>query len=96
MGIIEVDMYVNQFKVFFDKNPNDLTKLIGDIVVGDFYNEVKNQSILNYENGDEVSLTQKQIINIVVNLKSSNEEIKIEDNIYDIFQNTNFGKICLN
>ena len=94
MGIVEVDMYVNQFKVFFDKNPNDLTELIGDILVSDFYNEVKTQSSLNYENGDEVSLTQKQIINIVIKLKSPNKEI--EDKVYNIFQNTNFGKICLN
>ena len=75
MGIVEVDMYVNQFKVFFDKNPDDLTELIGDILVSDFYNEVKTQSSLNYENGDEVSLTQKQIINIVIKLKSPNKEI---------------------
>jgi|TARA_R110000796_G_scaffold7622_1_gene25936 hypothetical protein len=94
MGIVEVDMYVNQFKVFFDKNPDDLTELIGDILVSDFYNEVKTQSSLNYENGDEVSLTQKQIINIVIKLKSPNKEI--EDKVYNIFQNTNFGKICLN
>jgi hypothetical protein len=87
-------MYVNQFKVFFDKNPDDLTELIGDILVSDFYNEVKTQSSLNYENGDEVSLTQKQIINIVIKLKSPNKEI--EDKVYNIFQNTNFGKICLN
>ena len=58
MGIVEVDMYVNQFKVFFDKNPDDLTELIGDILVSDFYNEVKTQSSLNYENGDEVSLKE--------------------------------------
>jgi len=94
MGIVEVDMYVNQFKVFFDKNPDDLTELIGNILVSDFYNEVKIQSSLNYENGDEVSLTQKQIINIVIKLKSPNKEI--EDKVYNIFQNTNFGKICLN
>ena len=87
-------MYVNQFKVFFDKNPDDLTELIGNILVSDFYNEVKIQSSLNYENGDEVSLTQKQIINIVIKLKSPNKEI--EDKVYNIFQNTNFGKICLN
>ena len=67
---------------------------IGDILVSDFYNEVKTQSSLNYENGDEVSLTQKQIINIVIKLKSPNKEI--EDKVYNIFQNTNFGKICLN
>ena len=53
-----------------------------------------NDGKLNYENGDEVSLTQKQIINIVIKLKSPNKEI--EDKVYNIFQNTNFGKICLN
>jgi hypothetical protein len=94
MRIIEVDMYINQLKSFFDKNPNDLIDLIGGIVVSDFYNEVTTQSTLNYENGDEASLTQKQIINIVIKLDVTNKKIKSE--VYNVFQNTNFGKICLN
>ena len=52
------------------------------------------QSTLNYENGDEASLTQKQIINIVIKLDVTNKKIKSE--VYNVFQNTNFGKICLN
>ena len=37
MNIIEVELYLNQFKGFFDKNPNDLIDLIGDILKNDFY-----------------------------------------------------------
>ena len=89
-------MYVNQFRSFFDKNPNDLTDLIGEILIDDFYNEVKIQSTLNYENGDEVSLTHKQIINIVFKLKKPINDIEIEEKVNGIFKTTNFGLICLN
>lgn len=96
MNMIEVELYLNQFKGFFDKNPNDLIDLIGDILKNDFYHEVKNQSIVNYENGDEVSLTHKQIIDIVIKLKKTITEIEVSEKVDNIFQKTSFGQICLN
>ena len=96
MGVTEVEIYINQFKGFFDKNPNDLTDLIGDVLKSKFYDEVKDQSTTNYENGDEVSLTHKQIIDIVVKLKKNSKKSEVKKNVSDIFQETNFGRIYLN
>ena len=75
MSNIDVDIYVNQLITFFDKNPNDLIDLIGDLLKESFYEKVREQCIKNSEVGDEVSLTQKQIINIVVELKKVNRVI---------------------
>jgi hypothetical protein len=66
MKNVDVEIYINQFKTFFNNNPNDLIQLIGDVLKDDFYDRVKQQSLDNYENGEDVSLTQKQIISIVV------------------------------
>jgi hypothetical protein len=96
MIITEVEIYMNQFKGFFEKNPNDLTELIGKSNIEDFYDEVRKQSIKNYENGDDVSLTQRQIIDIVVKLnKIENNESEIKK-IEQIIIKTEFAEFSLN
>jgi hypothetical protein len=96
MIITEVEIYMNQFKGFFEKNPNDLTELIGKSNIEDFYDEVKKQSNKNYENGDDVSLTQRQIIDIVVKLnKIENNESEIKK-IEQIIIKTEFAEFSLN
>ena len=65
MKNVDVEIYINQFITFFNNNPNDLIELIGDVLKDDFYDRVKQQSLDNIENGEDVSLTQKQIISIV-------------------------------
>ena len=62
MKNVDVEIYINQFITFFNNNPNDLLQLIGDVLKDDFYDRVKQQSLDNIENGEDVSLTQKQII----------------------------------
>jgi len=37
MKYIEVDIYMNQLVSFFEKNPNDLISLIGELQKDDFY-----------------------------------------------------------
>ena len=96
MKNVDVDIYLNQFIGFFDNNPNDLLELIGDILKESFYEKVKEQCFKNFENGDEVSLTQKQIIDIVVDLKRGH---LLEDDLHkvsQVVQNTKFGLIFLN
>mgnify|MGYP006270777333 CR=1 FL=1 len=96
MKNIDVEIYINQFITFFNNNPNDLLQLIGDVLKEDFYEKVKEQSLENYNNGEDVSLTQKQIISIVVQLKQSqNQEVDI-DAINSVFLKTPFGEISLN
>jgi hypothetical protein len=62
MKNVDVEIYINQFITFFNNNPNDLLELIGDVLKDDFYDRVKQQSLDNIENGEDVSLTQKQTI----------------------------------
>lgn len=96
MNILDVEIYIKQFIDFFEKNPNDLIDLIGDKLKENFYQKVKEQCIKNYNNGDDVSLTRQQIINIVVNLKQTDESKLTEKTINKIFQNTKYGLIYLN
>jgi hypothetical protein len=71
-----------------------LIDLIGDVLKETFYEKVREQSYKNFEEGNDVSLTNSQLINIVVELKKV-DEIKPEL-IDKVFEYTNFGLICLN
>ena len=70
MNNIDVELYMNQFVNFFDNNPNDLMVLIGNLKKDMFYDLVRDQCEKNLYSGTEVSLTQHQIIEIVVKLKN--------------------------
>ena len=88
---------MSQFVTFFENNPNDLLELIGDSNRESFYDLVKEQCDKNLGSGDEVSLTQHQIIEIVVKLKKvdlkTHQMVVIVDKV---FQSTSFGIIGLN
>jgi hypothetical protein len=96
MSNVDVDIYVNQLITFFDKNPNDLIDLIGNLLKESFYEKVREQCVKNSEIGDEVSLTQKQIIDIVVELKKVKSIDYDKTKLYSIVQETKFGSIFLN
>lgn len=97
MNNLDVEIYMNQFVTFFENNPNDLLELIGDSNRDSFYDLVKEQCEKNLSSGDEVSLTQHQIIEIVVKLKKVNLETHKMVVIVDkVFQSTSFGIIGLN
>jgi hypothetical protein len=96
MKNLDVDLYITQFRGFFDKNPNDLLSLIGDVLVEDFFKRVEEQCYKNLEKGDEVSVTRQQLIDIVVDLKSEETEKDIQTSITKVFEHTKFGDICLN
>ena len=70
MKNIDVEIYVSQLISFFETNPNDLITLIGESVKEKFFDKIRKQCYKNAEDGDEISLTQKQIIDIVVELKT--------------------------
>lgn len=95
MKNVDVEIYLSQLINFFDKNPNDLIDLIGESLKEDFFQKVENTCYENLKNGDDVSLTQKQIIDIVVELKKESVDI-IENKINGVLQKTKFGPIFLN
>jgi len=94
MGIVDVEIYMNQFINFFENNPNDLIELIGDTLKDDFYNKVRERCIKNYENGGEISLTKTQMMEIVIEIKNDGNRDIIK--LSKIFESTKYGDICLN
>jgi hypothetical protein len=93
---VDVEIYLNQFISFFEKNPDSLIELIGHIDKNDFFNKVKEQCYYNIEKGDDVTLTKMQIIDIVGNLLKLEKKENIIVKTEKVFQETNMGKIYLN
>ena len=93
MSNVDVEIYFSQFKEFFKENPSELKNLIGSGNAEDFFNEVYVTVSRNYENGEELELTKKQIIEIVLKINQMGPD---ENAPMQIFQNTRFGEICLN
>ena len=96
MNILDVEIYIKQFIDFFEKNPNDLIELIGESLKEEFYSEVREQCTKSYHNGDDVTLTRQQIIDIVVKIKKVDKKPDTEVVLNGLFENTKFGKISLN
>jgi hypothetical protein len=97
MNNLDVEIYISQLISFFENNPNDLIDLIGESDKDEFYDLVRQQCMSNYENGDDVTLTQHQIIGIVVKLKKKDVNDSQMVIIVDkVFQSTKYGMIGLN
>ena len=90
---VDIEIYMKNFISFFDNNPNDLLDLIGDELKNDFFDEVKKQCYLNLEKGEDIVLTQQQLIDIVVKLKRTKPKDVL---VNGVFEKTNFGLISLN
>lgn len=93
---VDVEIYINQFKTFFEKNPDSLRELIGDINKELFYDKVKEVSYLNTKKGEDISLTRAQIIDVVVSLFKNEDVHEVHNKVDGIFQKSKFGDICLN
>ena len=95
MSKVEVDIYMNNLISFFDKNPKDLFSLIGKIEKDVFYVEVRSKAFDNIKNGEDVQLTQKQFLDILVKLHKKESE-SLELIVDKVFVKTKFGDFCLN
>jgi hypothetical protein len=94
MRNVDVDIYMNQFINFFDNNPNDLIDLIGDCNKNEFYDKVREQCYKNIDNGEEISITRQQMIDIVVGLSGMEKTTVIA--IDKLFEKTKYGYFGLN
>jgi hypothetical protein len=92
MSSVDVDIYLAQLVKFFNENPTDLNAIIGDLDCEKFYEEVRKQASRNIEKGEDVQLSQSQILNIVVKLSRQ----RAEESTNPPFFYTMFGQICLN
>ena len=89
---VDVQIYLSNFKSFFNNNPNDLINLIGDGDKDKFFKLVEGTVIENYDKGEDLELTKKQLIDIMLILTKDRVEEKVENFILkgpygDIFLN---------
>jgi hypothetical protein len=93
---VDVEIYLNQFFSFFEKNPNSLIELIGGLDKNIFYNKIKEQCYINLNKGEDVAITRSQIIEIIGNLFKNQKNETIVEKTNRLFQDTKFGLIYLN
>jgi hypothetical protein len=96
MKNVDIEIYLNQVITFFEKNPNDLMDLIGELQKDEFYLKLRQQCEKNVEEGKDITLTKEQMINIIVDLKIPDIVDKQEVVVSNIVQKTKFGEIFLN
>jgi hypothetical protein len=107
---VDVEIYMNNITKFFRENPKDLLNLVPKDKENEFYLKMKEQAFENYEKGEEIPLTQKQIILICVELNQTlleppkmtmsdllNKKSKIyEEQMKNSIVDTKVGKTYLN
>ena len=76
---VDVQIYLSNFKSFFNNNPNDLINLIGDGDKDKFFELVEGAVIENYDKGEDLELTKKQLIDIMLILTKDRVEEKVEN-----------------
>lgn len=89
---VDVQIYLSNFKSFFNNNPNDLISLIGNNDKDKFFELVESAVMENYDKGDDLELTKKQLIDIMLILTKDRVEERVENFILkgpygDIFLN---------
>ncbi len=63
---VDVQIYLSNFKSFFNNNPNDLISLIGSNDKDKFFELVEGAVTENYDKGEDLELTKKQLIDIML------------------------------
>jgi hypothetical protein len=95
---VDIEIYISELMTFFEKNPGDFMDLVGEVQKEEFFQKMKEKSIENYEKGEDFVLTKQQIIDVVVELKSP--ELNVKQNYINVvkgfIQKTKFGDIILN
>jgi len=92
MKNIDVEIYFSQLHSFFENNPNDLISLIGKSDRGIFYEKLKDLAYTNYENGDDITLTNQQLMGVVLEVLDINREKPVDKTFFE----TKLGKVCMN
>jgi hypothetical protein len=93
---VECEIYISNMVNFFEKNPNDLIDMIGNEDKQRFYDKIREYVYKNFENGEEVTLTQKQLIEIVLDLNNKNKKKTVSYEVLVPYIKTKYGEIILN
>lgn len=91
---VDVEIYMNNLIKFFKENPKELLNLIPQNKEDEFYKKVRDTAFQNHENGDEIILTQKQLIDICRELHG--QTIDVNKKFIDVIVSTKFGSYSLN
>lgn len=93
---VDVEIYMNGIIKFFKNNPDDLFTLIPKGKEDEFYDKIRDASLKNIGKGEDVSLTQKQILDICVILNGKNPDDPKPEKLESYMMSTKFGTIFLN
>ena len=93
MKNLDIEIYMTNFKGFFDKNPDQLKQLIGEIDPEKLYNGIR-EIIEENSKEDEKPLepTRKQIIGLLVDLNINTKNVK---KVLPYMEH-HMGLICMN
>lgn len=91
---VDLEIYINNIKKFFKNNPKDLVSLVPQDKEEELYLKIRDRALKNVDEGLNPVLTQKQIIEICVEINTG----KLEKDFFDhrVFKIAPLGKICLN
>lgn len=93
MGNLDVEIYMTNFKGFFDKNPEQLKQLIGDIDPNEFFDGVRKIVEVNSQDEEKtLEPTRKQLIDLILKLNGNKNAV---DKILPYMQH-HMGLICMN
>ena len=92
---VDIDIYMAQFKGFFDKNPKQLKMLVGDINPEKFFDGIRSIVEENSQKEDApLEPTRKQILTLIVDLNGGTKET-VEKRLIP-FMKHHMGSIYLN
>jgi len=93
MGNLDVEIYMTNFKGFFDKNPEQLKQLIGNINSDEFFDGVRKIVEVNSEDSERaLEPTREQLIDLILKLNGDKTAV---DKILPYMQH-HMGLICMN
>jgi len=93
MGNLDIEIYMTNFKGFFDKNPEQLKKLIGDMDSDKFFGGVRKIVELNStEDEKPLEPTRKQLISLILELNGTSDNV---DKVIPYMEH-HMGLICMN
>ena len=93
---VGVQIYVSKFKTFFQDNPQDFYNLVGKADPDLFFEKVASTAEKNLKEGVDIELTQKQLIEIILELNDMGSEPMHEMEFQVPVMTTKFGKFFLN
>jgi hypothetical protein len=92
---VDIDIYMTQFKGFFDKNPQQLKMLVGDVNPEKFFDGIRSIVEENSQKEDTpLEPTRKQILTLIVDLNGGTKET-VEKRLIP-FMKHHMGSIYLN